>query len=360
MTPLSISSSYQPTNQPTPTMATTHESDIPSIAAHAAHSRVEERYIPLSFAVATSLAIAKRLTWEQTPWLAPKLSSHQCTHIASYISRTAGKSITPEAIRNCLLFGKTYILDRPLDGNHLQIRVVFPKLKHDAARHEGFLRSWHDEMVKPAFDTTWEESGLVQVRGGYRDMISRITGRFHEITHHKKQARSFAGLLNHLRNEATHQVSMQWPEWADFRGPGYEGSYSGKRAHVFDEAWTSIKGMLKNYPGLQDFQDAFLLVVSTERIDFAPTLGSSQLYKVAGEQWDKCVDSRFVCNGSFKVVTSMVLGDADVFEDQADKEVSYRIERDSLGIKFHRITEDDGVDAQQLTQHPYIGLQSSG
>ena len=53
----------------------THERNLPTLAALADSTDKEQYYTELSFCIPTSLAFAKRLTWEQTPWIASTIDS---------------------------------------------------------------------------------------------------------------------------------------------------------------------------------------------------------------------------------------------------------------------------------------------
>ncbi|KAF2877641.1 hypothetical protein BDV95DRAFT_473994, partial [Massariosphaeria phaeospora] len=305
----------------------THELDIPSIAAGASTSHIHEFHTELSFCVLTSLAAAKRLTWEQTPWLptsiaekpATAISVHDAYTMASHVAAHVNTPIpiTAPMLQRALLFGETYASATHSEqrGACPQLYVVFPHASRAFVRDETFLRVWHNDIVKPAFDRAWLDSELVPARGAERDFVGRLSttggGRF---TGH--EARAATGLIDHLRKGSTAPVRAYWPRWLDAAATGagssgIEGQHSDTRAAVFDAAWASITGMLRDHPEMLDFQDAFLLAVCRGRVDMNPGLPVDGLYANVGEEWDRAVDARYVVEGSFRVVMEMVVGEKD-------------------------------------------------
>jgi hypothetical protein len=318
-------------------MPTAHERDIPSISAKASEVKLSECYSRLSFALANSLAVAKRLTWEQTPWLNPNLEPSACTQIAEYVSVQLGAEIPWEAFQYACLLGETYE-DSAKEtglGTYPQLFLVFPHLRRDVSKDEGFLRVWHDELILPAFNRSWEDSELVEVTGANKDFVGRIKSTPGGL-HHSREAYPVAGFLDHLRKKRTHRVHTHWPEWHDPWNGGHEGKFTDKRAKIFDEAWLSIRGMLKDHPQMKDFQGAFLLVVNRAHTDFSMSFPLPRVYKAVGNQWDKCVDARYIMPGTFKVVVENVVGDFNQIADAVNKEEQKKV------VDFKRTIEAVG------------------
>lgn len=314
------------TSNPKPTPVA-HERDIPPIATHTTIAVAEQCYTELSFAVATSIAVAKRLTWEQTPWLLSSLNHHDTRHITHYLSAFEGREFSPEVIRNALFFGETYrdVQYNEYIGPGPQLFVIFPHVKRDITRDASFLAVWHDEIVLPAFNTAWKDSGLVEVSIG---------------SFHAKQARSSTGFLAHLKAGSRRMVRDFWPAWCDKPGRGVEGKFSNTRARVFDEAWKSITGMLKGHPGMQEFQDPMLIVVHRGRSDVGCNLSRQEIYQSVGRDWDMNIDARYVMPGSFKVVVENVLWTARRVQKDVDRE-EVEMAKDMMGVDFKRRAENE-------------------
>ncbi|KAF2790190.1 hypothetical protein K505DRAFT_377702 [Melanomma pulvis-pyrius CBS 109.77] len=309
------------TSNPIP-IPVAHERDIPSIATIAVAKRCVTK---LSFAVATSMAVAKRLTWEQTPWLLHSLSEDDIRHIAKCLSVYKDGVISNKAIYNALFFGET---DRDVQHNEYtgpgpQLFVLFPHVRRDIRRDASFLAVWHDELVLPAFNTAWRDSGLVETSVG---------------SFQRKQGRPSTGFIAHLKAGRRYMVRDSWPAWYDSSSGRVEGKFSDKRAHVFDEAWKSITGMLKDYPGLHEFQDPMLIVVDRGRSYLDCNYSPQEVYQSVARDWDISFDSRYVVPGSFKVVVEDVLGTVRRAQKDVDKE-EVDMAMDMLSVDFKRKAE---------------------
>jgi hypothetical protein len=150
--------------------ANTHERDLPRLADLTGISRAEQCSMQLSFCLPTSLAFAKRLTWEQTPWIPTSLygefsnpiSKADADTISRHLGSHLGKNVKPEAIQNALLLGSTFPTGEEFPngdkigetylGTFPYIFVIFPHARGPASHDETFLKVWHDAIVKPAFD----------------------------------------------------------------------------------------------------------------------------------------------------------------------------------------------------------------
>ena len=301
-----------------------HERDIQSIASTTADTQVVTCYTELSYAIATSLAFAKRITWEQTPWLNLKLDANDAYRIADYMQAHKISRVSPGAVTNALLFGETYhdgSHSKPL-GVYPQIFVIFPYLKHDVSTNETFLELWHNEIVRPAFNRAWEDSGLIKIYGQTPDFKAQFPVGIEGPTH-EMHAVDAQGIIHHLRSGSKHAVHAQWPSWKDFWGPGHEGKFSDTRARIFDYAWKSIVGAVNSYPGMEEFHHPQLLVINRASTELSPDMTVSRMYEMVGQQWDRFVDSRYVVPGSFKVVIKNVIGSPepvrdDLYDDDND------------------------------------------
>jgi hypothetical protein len=344
---------------------TTHERDIPSLARHPTRPQAENCYTELSFCLPTSLAFFKRLSWEQTPWIPCTLNStssnpisasdahliHQ--HLDSHLSET----ITPAALQNALLFGTTFPYNNNSTeeeelGTYPHVFVVFPHTQHKATDDETFLRIWHDDIVKPAFDRAWKDSGLVAILGAEKDGQTRLLPPTGSYTH--RDARPASGFLKRRLNQRNGDKMVRdwWPVWpCHYWGLGSEGKYTDIRSRIFNEAWDAICGMLKDHPQLAEYQNPVLLALSRNRIYLAPRLSSRSKYQCVADEWDKMVDSRFVEPASFKVVVKTVVGMVDEAVKQIElvQPVLLASEDDALAEKPKRmateaVDEDDNED----------------
>ncbi|CAO2652805.1 Nn.00g022160.m01.CDS01 [Neocucurbitaria sp. VM-36] len=347
--------------------ATTHERDIPGLADQAVFSKAEACYTELSFCLPTSLAFAKRLTWEQTPWIGSTVNQKSANPIneadshtiANYLSTHLSHTVTVEAVQNALLFGSTYTpssssfssSSQPSSSHlstTLHLFIIFPHAHGPPPSHApSFLSPWHDQIVKPAFDRAWKDSALTPIHGAEPDGQTRIlapTG-----THTAHDALSAKGFLERLRNgnpTAASATRADWPAWtADNWGLGAEGRYSGTRAKILDEAWEAIFGMLKGHPDLPEYQDPILLAVCRARIYVAEGLSAQGKVGCVTQEWDKVIDARFVKEGSFKVVFQSVVGmGRDEGRAEGGEEKGVWI-GDAEGRNFKRVVkeENDGM-----------------
>ncbi|KAF1832543.1 hypothetical protein BDW02DRAFT_481595, partial [Decorospora gaudefroyi] len=272
----------------------------------------------LSFCLPTSLAFAKRLTWEQTPWIrfnvnnksANPINESDAYLISQYLASHVGTPVTPAAIQNALLFGSTYPSSPCPSDPHLRtsprLFVVFPHATTNPSRDEKFLKIWHDEIVKPAFDCAWNDSGLTPIYGAPMDGQTHIlppTG-----TRTERDAFPASGFLTRLRRGDQGEVRAYWPAWEDNWGLGNEGRYTGVRRTIYTEAWAAIKGMLKDHPQLASYQNPILLALCRGVVYVNARLNTQDKFKSVAQEWDALVDSRFIKPGSFKVVFEMIVG----------------------------------------------------
>ena len=317
----------------------THERDLPTLAALSDSADKEQCYTELSFCIPTSLAFAKRLTWEQTPWIASAIddkfanpiSAADAHLIVHHLQRQLGQDVTPSAIRNALLLGSTYIAsaDEQMSedlGTYPHLFVVFPHARMPAAKDEAFLKIWHDDIVKPAFDRAWADSGLVAVSGAHRDSRTSIlppSGTFTPC-----DALPFIGFLAHLHNGNPNHVRAYWPSWHDPSFPlGIEGQHTSIRSTIYASAWTSIKGMLKDHPELPHHQDPVLLALCRGRVFVNAWLKAKDRFCCSAQEWDRCVDPRWMQRGSFKIMENVVMGTMNegdmIVAKEGRKEVVY-------------------------------------
>ncbi|KAF1843369.1 uncharacterized protein K460DRAFT_396682 [Cucurbitaria berberidis CBS 394.84] len=335
---------------------TMHERDIPGLAAQAIVSRAETCHTELSFCVPTSLAFAKRLTWEQTPWIrsntnrksANPINEADAHTIAYSLSIHQGQTVSAEAVKNALLFGTTYHPSAPSDeqiGTYPYLLVVFPHAQGNISRDTTFLNTWHDQIIKPAFDRAWKDSGLTTIYGAEVDGQSRILPP--SGTRTVKDALPAKGFLERLRNGNPTSVRDCWPVWNDDWGLGTEGRYTAVRSRIYSEAWEAIKGMVKGHPDLLSFQDPILLALCGAKIYVAPELPVQSKFKYVAQEWDKFVDARYVENGSFKVVFQTVLGTQTEGAVQLEPEPFAWI-GDATGRSFKRMVEDVGKEVGKV------------
>ncbi|ORX94638.1 hypothetical protein BCR34DRAFT_608205 [Clohesyomyces aquaticus] len=283
-----------------------HETEIPSIVANT-HPEQEDCSTELCYALASSLAVAKRLTWEQTPWLFPGIHGRANWHIHGDIYRFlpahVRRSLRPESLAQALYFGEARAEDDP-PNTHLRLYVVFPHLSRPVVHLKDFINIWHDAIVAPAFNQAWEDSDLVDL---YPNSKSKSALFLHDTMAHRA-----IGILKHLENGRRHALSEHWPAFHDPKDEqGREGRFSDKRAEILDEAWKSIKGMLKDNPLLPkgEFEDPILLIVDQSRVDMNADMSPQQKYQAIGRNWDRWIDSRYLVRGSFKVIVETTLGE---------------------------------------------------
>ncbi|KAF1913331.1 hypothetical protein BDU57DRAFT_504426 [Ampelomyces quisqualis] len=261
----------------------------PTLASNASAASITSLRSSLSFCLPTSLSFLTSPIWQQTPWV-PRLSPtlHPSSPItpadADTISAYLSHAISSTAIQHALLFCTS-----PSHGPDLF--VVFPHTTTPPATHEPFLRTWHDQIVKPAFDRSWRDSHLTRVHGAENDSSTRILAPNGVSTSH--DALRAAGFVARLRRGAEGSVAAAWPA----------------SSVVLDEAWDAVTGMLRNHPDLTpEFQDPVLLAVYRAEILFAEDLDGRDVYASVGREWDKYVDAGRVVEGSFGVVIQAVMG----------------------------------------------------
>jgi hypothetical protein len=280
-----------------------HESRIPPVASKARYQPVKAHTAtanaPLSFAVPTSIAFFKRLTWELTPLTRPGIDPTTATAIAAHIP-----TLTADAIHFalCLGVGSTGLTNAAKDKQpHLY--VVFPHLRRPI--DEKFWRLWHTEVIKPAFDETWISSGLVNV---WEDKDFQWST--------EKAAPTADEILDRFYNAPEYRRyrprRIEWPTWNDpweFSDPpspdvlakGLEGGFSDARARVYDEAWSAMRDMLKGGDEPREMSDPVLLAVWEKNVEVHEFVSHDSLVKSVGKEWDVHVDSRFVENDMFVV-----------------------------------------------------------
>ncbi|KAH8709976.1 hypothetical protein GQ44DRAFT_627442 [Phaeosphaeriaceae sp. PMI808] len=306
-----------------------HERYIPTLAL--GMNNVQARvHTDFSFCLATSLAFFKRSTWEQTPWT-PHMLDHRITNpitamdaqtIAGHLNVYSDTGITTEIIQNSLLFASAYpSYDPDISeglGTYPHLFVLFPRARGPIATNAAFLKTWHDEIVKPAFDRAWRDSGLAHTYGAEVDGMTRILPAAGSYT--VQDALPSKGFLKRLQRGASGSVRAYWPAWTmDPWGKGTEGESSLVRARIMHEAWNAITGMVKGHPDLKEFQDPLLLAVCRGRYDLSSNMSAQAVYKNVGQEWDHFVDAQFVVSRSFKVVLETVVeikgkGDQDMDE----------------------------------------------
>ena len=331
----------------------TREHEIPSIVDTSSSVTATNCYSNFSFCLATSLSVAKCLTWEQTPWAHPKLPAPECQQIAEMVSLHTKLDVSFEAVRNAIIIGSTYRpgtnADDGINQAAPQLFVVFPHLQRDVSQDSKFLKLWHDEIAKPAFDTAWEESGMVNAwrkdQGGFHGQRINIphTG---PRSGHERTARTSSGIIELLQNKKLRRVYEPFPAWVDRNDArGGEGSLSDTRAKVFDEAWKSMTGMLKDHADLKEFQNPVLVAVYRGHGEMSTEAENDELYRAVGAAWDKTVDSRYVVPGTFRMELRTVIGDNGLMEkalaeDEEEKEARAMQEYQGNVVDFKRMAAD--------------------
>jgi hypothetical protein len=154
----------------------------------------------LSFCLPTSLAFFHHLTWNQTPWTTRSLPTKSISPICASDAHTIAHhlDVSAESIQNALYFG-----GHPTGPS---LYVIFPHATTRVSTNERFLTIWHDQVVKPAFDRAWRDSGLVDVHGADVDGQTRIlppTG-----TRTNKDALPARGFMERLRHGRQGSVSV--------------------------------------------------------------------------------------------------------------------------------------------------------
>jgi hypothetical protein len=280
-----------------------HESRIPPIASKIRYQPSQRHTAAssasLSFAIPTSLAFFKRLTWELIPFTRPGIDHTIATAIAAHIS-----TLTADAIQFalCLGVGNTGLTHASKDKQpHLY--VVFPHLRRRI--DEKFWRLWHTEVVKPAFDEAWISSGLVDV---WEDKVYRWST--------EKAAPTADQILDRFYNAPEYRryrpQHIEWPAWYDpwelatpsspyILPNGSEGGFSDARARVYNDAWSAMQDMLKGGDEPREMSDPVLLAVWEKDVEAYELVSDYNLVKKMGKEWDAHVDARFVENDMFLV-----------------------------------------------------------
>jgi hypothetical protein len=190
-------------------------------------------------------------------------------------------------------------------GSYPHLFVVFPNVTTRLATNETFLRIWHDQIVKPAFDRAWRDSGIAPTYGAELDGLTRILPASGVRT--ANDALPWSGFLTRLRKGSRKEVRTYWPLWTDDWGRGHEGQFSDVRAKVMHEAWKAMLGMIEGHPNLSNCQNPILLAICREDVHYSSHLSPRAIYKNVGEAWDKSVDARYVVPNSFQVVLETVV-----------------------------------------------------
>ncbi|KAF2035140.1 hypothetical protein EK21DRAFT_43244, partial [Setomelanomma holmii] len=274
----------------------------------------------LSFCLPTSLSFVKRLTWEQTPWIPHTLDdvpinpipSSAAHTIAAHLSRTSHIPISAEAVENALFFGSGESANMKMKmGIAPHLFVIFPHAPtapfQRLSTNPEFLRIWHDNIMKPAFDTAWHDSGLAPAYGAAVNGASRIlpaTGVRTLFAAHPWTGFAFK-LQNFQNTGAGGVVHTNWPP---------------SSPQVLEDAWMSIRGMLKDYPGLETYQDPILLAVSRAAVHFPMDMSVREIFSHVEKEWEEYVDMQCVVEDSFGVVLETVVGkDRDVGSVEEEK-----------------------------------------
>ncbi|KAF2733322.1 hypothetical protein EJ04DRAFT_605790 [Polyplosphaeria fusca] len=199
-----------------------------------------------------------------------------------------------------------------------------------------FLRIWHDEIVRPAFNKAWEDSGLVELRGWSKGRKMKL-GVGQGVTH-EKMAWTFERVKTALKQGWKKAAVEEWPAWDE----GVEGA-DELRTGVMQRAWDSIVGELTEEKGIGMFKDAVLLGVGRQLIHFGD-IGLARIQGTVAEEWDRVVDARFVVPGSFKVVLRSVTGEPLPLEEGEEPETMEEYARKELE---DRETEKNALETEE-------------
>ncbi|KAH3983147.1 hypothetical protein HBH70_078010 [Parastagonospora nodorum] len=282
-----MSVSPTPTKQHSPGPASASASALQTADPMSKPSSVQKLDVTtnLSYCTPTSLAFFKELAWEQTPWIRRSTKTKMTNPIlpedAAQISKHL--EVDQEAIEHALLFGST--------STDLQLFVIFPHATDYAVINERFLTIWHDEIVKPAFDRAWKDSGLVRIHGAMLESRVRILPPKGVRT--ENDALPASDIIRRFRLNSTQIHAQNWP--------------SGNPA-IMHDAWESIAGMLRGYPGLEEYQDPKLLAVYRAGIDLNEKMSTPDWYEIVRREWDADMDGEYVVKGSFGVLLKTSLG----------------------------------------------------
>ncbi|KAF2637625.1 hypothetical protein P280DRAFT_521287 [Massarina eburnea CBS 473.64] len=247
----------------------------------------------LSFALPTSLSFCKRMTWEQTPWTCPRISTTTASIIASHLT-PLNPRITPTTLLHALCFGVVY--PSPTHDSkgpkklYPHIFVVFPRLKEDVSANPAFLKTWHDDIVKPAFDNAWLDSKLVAHRQN-----DSIKGSSPTTACTAKPASHI--IDNYLLKGYNPSIHRVWPDF-EVR----EDWMEDLREEVYGTAWNSILGILADRYDLGSLGDLFLVAVWELEVKGEEGVGAERVVECVKAQWREFTDEKFVVPGSFKVV----------------------------------------------------------
>jgi hypothetical protein len=311
---------------PPPTAtATTDYSLLPtSLAAQFASAHKVDVKTDTSFCLPTSLAFFRDLVWEQTPWIPRFTDEKRINPITATDARniTSRMDLDQEAVQNGFLFGSS--------ADH-QLYIIFPHADANPARDERFLTIWHDEIVKPAFDRAWKDSGLALRHGAELESKVRILPPMGVRT--LQDAVPAIDIVRRLNLNSAHIVSAPWPS---------------SPAHL-EEAWDSVTGMLRAYPGLEAFQDPQLLAIYRAEIHLNATMKAGEIYAEIAKEWDGKVDARFVVKNSFRVVLETTLATrkekkkekAREVENKRKKNTAYGLGESESEDKRDKVDEDD-------------------
>jgi hypothetical protein len=352
-------------------MSTTHERDIDGLATLSVITKAEQCHVELSSCLPTSLAFAKRLTWEQTPWISNTLNHKSVNpigeadahRIVQYLN-SHGHDVTQRDVQCALLFGSTYAptpegdnMSRDM-GTYPHLFLIFPHATMVPYLDNQFLKIWHDDIVKPAFDRAWRDSGLTLVQGASLDTPTRVllpTG-----VRTQRDAHPASGFLERLRNGKPGAVRDYWPAWTDSEWHlGVEGKYTSIRTVIYHEAWSAIKGMLKDHPQLSSYQEPILLAVSRAKIHVNPRLSTKNKFKYVAQEWDQLVDSRFVKPASFQVVFETAVGTMpeNVVEN---KPVVMTFIADEKGKEIKRLADCEKDQGENAHRSKRVKMSVSG
>lgn len=267
----------------------------PSLASTATKSNIaspcETR---LSFALPTSLAFFKRLTWEQRLWTSPVLPQAADRKIASQTSpilaEIQGIYVTPESIERAIGFGVSYnATANAAKKRYPHLFTVFPHLRHEITDDFEFIGFWHYQIVKPAFN------------GTPRDERTRDSPfGADKYTHCDADPAPY--FVKRLQQYLIASVHITWPKYADPWESGREGKWPDKRANIFHKAWVSMECTIRRHPALKQMQDPVLAVWGQE----AEANDERRLVEDMSGLWDAYVDSRFIMDYSFEVCCERV------------------------------------------------------
>jgi hypothetical protein len=243
----------------------THESAIPSLSTKAYIREVSSPCrTDLTFALPTSMAFFKRLTWEQCPWALPPIPIPKASIISSYTN------IPVDAIINAVPLGVSYNgLTNEQKANYPHLYVVFPHLRRNIklSRDPDFTFDWHDRIVKPALDYAWQVSGLVRVHRFPSSQRMLASGRWEGGTSTENTQPPYSRFEKYLvqsnksPSEASPQIHATRPEYHDDGSVEKEGRGSDDRARVLNGAWSEITRSLRLLYPEDEFKDFVLLAV---------------------------------------------------------------------------------------------------